>query len=264
MACVDINVVEFEGELIGMYNTKNGNLYTLDELFMPVEILLMQGATKVSLEEVVCQATISENAARRLLPYVQSINAKAMLQRNVLTGYHMTSGSSSASIIRHEFRCSAQGGLGPGIYFTTRPEDVWGKAQHHGPILEVEVDIGRCKRVTDWAPSTSLQSLRAEGYDSIWKVAPADKQEFCVFEPHRITFKRAIMSDLPQDNIKMFGALTGDSSGLEDLLAVACDVPGCRGMIIGSASGGLVCGSCGDVPTIEKSMVRHMNAGRHP
>ena len=137
---------------------------------------------------------------------------------NVVIGYHQTRGRGAGAIMSTAPYLGARGLLGPGIYFATKPEDTVGKSQAGGPgpILECFVDIGRVKHTSSACKGTKIGPLRAEGYDSVWADSGSNwkgvkkaagcvsRDEFAVYEPHRVKVKRVILcTDSYAENIYM-------------------------------------------------------------
>ena len=130
--------------------------------------------------------------ARSLRDYGIDRDCTLHLSGRLLGGtklYHCTSRSNAASIKSNGFRCGSGGMTGGGIYFAESISDASRKARQNGVVLECEVNLGRVMDVGfNGNDSLSLSSVRGRGYDSVR--IPRNGTEYCVYEPHRVTFVR--------------------------------------------------------------------------
>ena len=130
--------------------------------------------------------------ARSLRDYGIDRDCTLHLSGRLLGGtrlYHCTSRSNAASIKSSGFRCGSGGMTGGGIYFAESISDASRKAHNKGVVLECEVNLGRVMDVGfNGNDSLSLSSVRQQGYDSVR--IPRNGTEYCVYEPHRVTFVR--------------------------------------------------------------------------
>jgi ubiquitin len=130
--------------------------------------------------------------ARSLRDYGIDRDCTLHLSGRLLGGtrlYHCTSRSNAASIKSSGFRCGSGGLTGGGIYFAESISDASRKARQNGVVLECEVNLGRVMDVGfNGNDSLSLSSVRQQGYDSVR--IPRNGTEYCVYEPHRVTFVR--------------------------------------------------------------------------
>ena len=122
-------------------------------------------------------------------------------KNGTVKGYHLTTPSAATSIIQsNEFHASAQGLIGPFVYFANTPEDCVGKAQavrslDEGALLTAQVDLGYSLVVTA-SPSPAVQAflgitkwpdlttakLEKAGCQSVYAKAPGivNRDEFAV------------------------------------------------------------------------------------
>lgn len=113
--------------------------------------------------------------------------------KNIIIGYHQTKNDRTTinSILKNGFICGRSGMAGGGIYFALQPEDTVGKAHQGGYMFKCNVDIGCAKIVQKTCPNTNLESLKREGYDSVFIPggihSPVSRDEYVVFEPNRVT-----------------------------------------------------------------------------
>ncbi|KPP63162.1 hypothetical protein Z043_118595 [Scleropages formosus] len=117
-------------------------------------------------------------------------------QGTVYTMYHGTSVQGARSIVRHGFRQSPDGMLGPGVYVSRDQK----KAQRYPlkafpsdrVVLKLNVDTGRVKRI-DKDNHPLQKTWHNQGYDTAWvppkcgmKAVPSGLEEDCVWDPNRV------------------------------------------------------------------------------
>jgi hypothetical protein len=115
------------------------------------------------------------------------------------TFYHATSEENALRIQQHGFIIPPGPGglLGRGVYCTTTMSKAMDylKGPYGGVILQLSVDLGRCKQLK---PNDPMMKTWQKQYDSAWApfsaANPNDfgKQENCVKDPKRIKVVQAI------------------------------------------------------------------------
>ncbi|GIQ85863.1 hypothetical protein KIPB_007604 [Kipferlia bialata] len=111
---------------------------------------------------------------------------------NIITGFHQTSVSAAAAILKAQRFQPGSGGIaGGGIYFALNAKDTNQKAQRHGVVLRARVDVGRSKIMTHFDPSLTGSRLADEGFDSVFLPTGdgvnLSANEYVVFDTRRIT-----------------------------------------------------------------------------
>ena len=113
--------------------------------------------------------------------------------------YHGTNVEAALLIQAGGFRADLSGTnagarLGPGVYCTTTLQKAmqYCKGPHGGIVFELQVDLGKCKRLERNDPL--MTTWQENGYDSAW--APAASrgsglEENCIKDPGRIVIKQA-------------------------------------------------------------------------
>jgi len=113
--------------------------------------------------------------------------------------YHGTDEEAARQIQEQGFKVGlgAGGLLGRGVYCTATLDKAleYAKGPHGGIVLELEVDLGKCKELE---PNDPMMTSWQSQYDSAWApfsaANPGDigKEENCVKDPKRIKVVRAI------------------------------------------------------------------------
>ncbi|CAJ1432604.1 unnamed protein product [Effrenium voratum] len=102
--------------------------------------------------------------------------------------YHQTSPAAAETILRSQKMLAGNSGLaGGGIYFAETKEATNQKAHQRGAFLRATVHLGRVKEVNRSAESTTLSSLKREGYDSVKILGRASGAEYVVYSWGQVT-----------------------------------------------------------------------------
>jgi len=120
------------------------------------------------------------------------------------TFYHATSPENALKIQDYGFVIPPGPGgmLGRGVYCSSTLQKAMDYANgkpHGGVVLELKIDLGRCKELEVNDPM--MKTWQENGYDSAWcpfsAVDPADrgKEENCIKDPARITVVRTFAAD---------------------------------------------------------------------
>ena len=106
---------------------------------------------------------------------------------NKKTLYHETDAKGAQGIQATGFRCGTDGMAGGGIYFAVDPAHTGHKAHNHGFMITASVRLGRVKTIdANGDKSITLQSLKAEGYDSVMIPRPGG-MEYVVYDKAQCT-----------------------------------------------------------------------------
>ena len=141
-------------------------------------------------------ATIELSLGHASVPYFHTGHDN--MQRKL---YHATSIENALRIQEQGFKVSPHGCLGRGVYCTstiTKATDYLKGKPHGGVILELWVDLGRCKQLRQNDPMmTTWQAQYDSAYAPFSAVNPWDleKTENCVKDPKRIKVLQAFEGD---------------------------------------------------------------------
>lgn len=189
------------------------------------------------------------------------------------TFYHGTSVEAALSIQANGFdpeRSGSNAGalLGKGVYCTTTLQKALhyaGRNPAQGIIFELEIDLGRCKKLERGDPM--MTTWQNNGYDSAWAPGGANTsglEENCVKDPGRIRIVRAIAGHTGQ--LQQIG-MTIDANGKVIVVAPAtCDVAGCSRMTWNGQMNQQCCRTCkqsGGTQHGPDCNRKHRNQGRH-
>jgi hypothetical protein len=127
---------------------------------------------------------------------VYTVQAGSLPLFQQVTAYHQTSVAIGEKIkAQQKFRAGGRGALGAGMYFARKETDTNHKAHQKGYMIEVKLDMGRVKKLNQWDPSITLESLAKEGFDSV-EIDGADDTdangaELVIYDSDRITIINA-------------------------------------------------------------------------
>jgi len=102
------------------------------------------------------------------------------------TLYHQTSKDSVEKIIKNGMKLGTNGIVGGAIYFADNISNTFHKAQHHGAILQCEVELGKLLNVGDNYNNYNQRILNKQGFDSIL-VPRRGGSEFVVFDMYYLS-----------------------------------------------------------------------------
>jgi hypothetical protein len=119
------------------------------------------------------------------------------------TFYHGTSLEAGLAIQKRGFRIDLSGSnagrmLGDGVYLTTTLEKALNYAKvkpHGGCVLELKVDLGRCKELARRDPM--MQTWHQHSYDSAHSGdgINGEREEHCVRDPSRVTVVDVVLNN---------------------------------------------------------------------
>ena len=111
---------------------------------------------------------------------------EARLKRLIITGYHQTSAAAAQNIVATQVMFMGKTGYaGGGIYFASDPRATQRKAVSKGVILKASVLLGKSKTIYAADGNITFESLRKEGYDSIFLLLPSGP-EYVVYNSDQV------------------------------------------------------------------------------